>query len=207
MSIEKKKYVLISGAFAFVCNFILFMLKLYVGLSSNSISIYSDGINNLFDSLSGAITVAVFCALLKTDDTKEIVAKRSGQLLSFVMSAAVAFSGVYFAYSSLERLMYPTPVWYMEKYLVVIVATTLVKLAMFFVFRYLNNKTESPVTKVMVVDGILDFFVSAITAFTLVISQYGNYAFDALLGIAVSVVIISGAVKLTISSVKELIFN
>ncbi len=51
MSIKNKKYVLAAAVVAFLCNFALFLIKMYVGLASNSISIYSDGINNLFDSV------------------------------------------------------------------------------------------------------------------------------------------------------------
>ena len=47
----------------------------------------------------------------------------------------------------------------MTKYLWLIVGTTFVKLLMIFVFRYLGKKAESPVIRVMAVDGVLDFFV------------------------------------------------
>ena len=59
MDIKNKAVVRIC-LFAFFLNFILFAVKLYVGLSSNIISIYSDGINNLFDSLSVMVTVICF---------------------------------------------------------------------------------------------------------------------------------------------------
>ena len=42
---------------------ILFGIKLYVGLASGSISIYSDGINNFFDCLSGALAFGTIIAL------------------------------------------------------------------------------------------------------------------------------------------------
>ena len=141
------------------------------------------------------------------NETGEKTVTRTQHLLSFVMSVVVAISGFYFAYNSLERFVYPTPVNYMEKYLWLIVGTTIVKLMMIFLFRFLGKKAESPVIKVMAVDGVLDFFVSGITALTLVLTKNGGYAYDALCGIIIGVIIMVGAIRLVISSVKAIIFD
>ena len=44
-------------AAVFTVNFLLFGVKLYIGLASNAISIFSDAINNLFDALSCLLAV------------------------------------------------------------------------------------------------------------------------------------------------------
>ncbi len=206
--IKDRKYVLSAGIFAFVCNLFLFGVKLYVGLASGSISIYSDGINNFFDCLSGALAFGAIIALSRIKDEKsEITVKRTQHLLSFIMSVVVAISGFYFAYNSLERFVYPTPVNYMTKYLWLIIGTTLIKFLMIFVFRFLGKKAESPVIRVMAVDGILDFFVSGVTVLTLVLTKNGGYAYDAVCGLAIGILITVGAIKLVVSSVKAIIFD
>ena len=47
----KSKALLLSVSGVLLINLILFLVKLSVGLSANSISIYSDAINNLFDCI------------------------------------------------------------------------------------------------------------------------------------------------------------
>lgn len=143
---------------------------------------------------------------VQTEDGEKIVT-RTQHLLSFIMSVAVAASGFYFAYNSLERFVYPTPVNYMAKYLWIIVGTTFVKLMMIFVFRFLSKKAESPVIKVMAVDGVLDFFVSGVTVLTLVLTKSGGYAYDALCGLVIGIIIMVGAIRLVVSSVKAIIFD
>lgn len=143
---------------------------------------------------------------VKNENGEKIVT-RTQHLLGFVMSVVVAVSGFYFAYNSLERFVYPTPVNYMEKYLWLIVGTTLVKLFMIFVFRFLSKKAESPVIKVMAVDGVLDFFVSGVTVLTLVLTKSGGYAYDALCGLIIGIIIMVGAIRLVISSVKAIILD
>jgi divalent metal cation (Fe/Co/Zn/Cd) transporter len=78
---------------------------------------------------------------------------------------------------------------------------------MIFVFRYLSKKAESPVIKVMAVDGILDFFVSGVTVLTLVLTKSGGYVYDAVFGVIIGIIIMVGAVKLLVSSVKAIIYD
>lgn len=201
----KDKHLTFGTAFALTVNLLLFGVKLYIGLSLNSISIYSDGINNLFDSLSGGL--ALGCLLFIGTDKGlfgRVLVKNCENLLSFVMSVIVGIAGFSFAYSSLERLMYPTPVWYREKYFYILIVTALIKLAMHFVFRFLGRKSPSPVIKVMAFDSLLDFFVTAVTVMTLIASKRGSYSFDAFCGIVISLIILISAVKMVISSVSKL---
>lgn len=202
---NKNKTTLCVCFVAFLVNAVLFFVKLYIGLRTNSISIYSDSLNNLFDSLSGLLTLVSLILIVRKAASSEEIIKRSEQLFSFVMSVAVALAGFYFAYSSLERLMYPAPVWYTPLYLVMLAVTAAVKIFLFFFYRTFYKKTASPVIKVMSVDSILDFFITAVTVLTLYISGKGSFSFDAIFGILISVLIIVSAVKLIISNAKEII--
>ena len=121
------------------------------------------------------------------------------------MSVIIGFTGFYFAYSSLERFMYPTSVSYRTQYLFILIATALAKLVMFGVFRHLHSKSKSDILKVMSADCILDFCITSVTVMTLLISTYGNYAADALCGVIISIVITVSAVKMIISSICKLI--
>ncbi|MGN1118336.1 MAG: cation transporter, partial [Acutalibacteraceae bacterium] len=130
---KKDKAVFYVCSVAFSVNIILFFIKLYIGLRTNSISIYSDAVNNLFDSLSGLLTLVTLSLIIKNADlSTEGTVRKSEQLFSFLMALAVAFTGFYFAYSSVERLMYPTPVWYTGLFLAVLILTALIKAGMFF---------------------------------------------------------------------------
>lgn len=203
---NKSKGILGVCAFAFGSNLLLFFVKLYVGLSANSISIFSDAVNNLFDSLSGLLTLICLAAVIKmTDVSTRCIVGKTEQLLSFIMAIIVAAAGFYFAYSSAERLMYPTPVWYAEKYLIMLVMTAVAKLLMWFIYKKWAEKVDSPIIKVMSVDCVLDFFITAVTVLTLILSKYESYSIDAIAGLLISTVIVISAVKLIISQAGKLI--
>lgn len=133
---KNDKITVITCAAAFALNVALFSVKLYVGLCANSISIYSDAVNNMFDSLSGLAAFICFAALLSSSsEGTHAIIKKAEQFFSFVMSVIILLTGLYFAYNSLERLFYPTPISYLTRYLVMLIVTVAVKFIMFFAYR------------------------------------------------------------------------
>lgn len=190
----------------FFANLILFGVKLYIGLASNSISIFSDAVNNLFDSLSVLLTFSVLAVMLKTADKNTVnMAENGERLFSFLISVIIVFTGLYFAYSSLERFMYPAPVWYTPLYLWVLIITALIKLLMFVFLRGAYKKLSSEVLKIISVDSLLDFFITSAAVLTLLLSGAEHFSFDALFGLIISIAIVVPAVKMLISSGRALI--
>ena len=187
-------------------NLALFFIKLYIGLSSNSIAIYSDAMNSLSDFLSCFVSIACILAVRRLSEKKlGYVADKTEQLLSFVLSAAVLAVGLGFAYSSLERLMYPTPVWFSQKYFLIILLGALAKLVLYFILRFSEAKNTSPVIMVMKADSLLDFFVTSVTLMSFTLTRYTEFSVDAVCGFLISVLICVQAVKLVVSTVSRLL--
>lgn len=202
----KNKHLKYACIFAALSNLLLFITKLYVGLGANSIAIYSDGINNFFDCLSACVTVLCLGFLWhSTDLSSRSYISKAEDFLTFIISVIIVFTGFYFAYSSIERLLYPASVSYRTKYLYILIVTAAAKLIMFAVLRALNKKGKSDILRLMCLDCILDFFVTSVTVMTLLISTYGNYAADALCGIIISILITASAVKALLASCRKLI--
>jgi cation diffusion facilitator family transporter len=189
-----------------IVNFLLFGVKLYIGLASNSISIFSDSVNNLFDALSLLLTFAVLRGMLSAADpnTADLL-QRTEQLLSFLISAAVVFTGLYFAYSALERFMYPAPVWYTPLYLGALIVSAAVKLGLFWALRAANRRRSSQVLGTVSLDSLLDFFITVFTVLTLLLSGAGHFSFDALFGLVISAAITVSGVKILLRAASSLI--
>ncbi len=203
---ERNKYLLTACSVAFAVNLALFLTKLYIGLATNSISIYSDAVNNMFDSLSGLITLVCMGIILRSGGlTERVSIPKCENLFSFLTALAMTGAGLYFAYTALERLMYPTPVWFTYYYLAALLITCAVKAVLFFVYGRLGGKSGSPVIKVMKYDCILDFFITLMTVLTLIVSKAGTYAVDSVFGIIISVIMTVTAIKLLITNGRELV--
>lgn len=191
---------------AFFVNLILFFTKLYISLSANSISIFSDGINNLADSMSCILSgVFVLAAVSINKKEPEFTIGKAEQILSFVLSVIVFAVGAGFAYSSAERLMYPTPIWFSSVYFAVILVTAVVKAGMFVVLRCFEKKTNSAVLAVMKTDSLMDAAITMVTLISFTVTRYTDFTVDAFAGIAISIFIIAESAVLVRQSLFGLL--
>ena len=199
--IKNKTYVLIAVIGTLV-NFALFAVKLYVGVSTNSLSIYCDAINNLGDTVSGIIASVGFATAIKL---QTVAARRAQSLATFVIGIILALTGAYFAYNGLERLMYPTPVSYLKKYALLIGVTALVKVAMAVFYFFIYRRGKNVVIKTLLTDSILDTGITCATLMSLYLVQKINYAVDGYFAIALGLVIAISAIKTVVGETRFLI--
>lgn len=191
-----------AAVFGFSLNFILFLIKLYVGISSSSLAIYCDGINNLGDTLSCVIALIGFALALKLNERKS---GRAQALASFVIGLILAITGGYFAYNGIERFMYPVQISYLFKYAVLIAVTIIVKLIMGIVYLRVNNRHPSPVYKALITDSFLDCVVTACTLMSLTLSVKINFAIDGIISVAIGLAVAVSAIKSIVEQSRYLI--
>lgn len=191
-----------AAIFGLTVNFALFLIKLYVSISSGSLAIYCDGINNLGDTLSCIIALVGFALAIRLDEKKS---SRAQSLASFVIGLILAFTGAYFAYNGIERLMYPVPISFLYKYAILISVTALAKLIMGIVYFKINKKHASPVYKTLIMDSFLDCAVTLTTLISLTLSVKINFAIDSILSIVIGITVAISAVKTLWAQCKYLI--
>lgn len=190
-----------------VCfNLILFFVKLYIGISTNSLTIYIDSINNLIDTLVCISAIIGFRILgFKPSDKYPFGYGRTEDLISFITAAVVLITGASFLYNSLERILYPTPVRFSIKYTVLIGATAFAKLLLFMFYKLRNKKTYSPVIKNLQIDCILDFFITITAILSVTVTELTSYSVDGFFGIAISIMLCISGIKLCKTACEKLI--
>lgn len=191
-----------AAVFGIAANFILFLIKLYVGISSNSLSVYCDAVNNFGDTLSCVVALIGFVLILKLDETR---GKRAQSLCTFVISFVISATGVYFVYNGIERLMYPLPVDYSNEYALLIFATIIAKIIMGVVFILFNKKEKSVVLKALVLDSFLDCFITLFVLMGLFLVTKINFAADGIFAILTGMFITAFSIKNIITETKYLI--
>lgn len=191
-----------ASVFGLSVNFILFIVKLYVGISSNSLSVYCDSINNLGDTFSCIIALSGFFLIRKYSERKSIMTQN---LSSFVIGSIVTASGAYFAYAGTERLLYPTPVSYSVRYAVLIVITIFVKLIMGIVFYKINKKSSSAVIKTLALDSFMDCVVTFTAFLGFNFTQRVNLPLDGFISVIIGIIVAVSAGKTVYSSAKYII--
>lgn len=191
-----------AAVFGLVLNFILFLVKLYVGISSNSLSIYCDSINNLADTLTCIIALAGFIMIIRLDKKR---GQRAESLFSFVIEIVIAVTGCYFVYNGFERYLYPLPIVYSKKYALLIFATIIVKIIMGITYILFNKKENSTVLKALILDSFLDCAITAATLMGLFLITKINFAADGLFAVIIGMVVTVSALKNVIKEAKFII--
>lgn len=199
-----RKVAVKAGAVGLLLNFVLFLVKLYIGISSNSLAIYCDAVNNLGDTFACVATLVGFLLMKKLS---EIQSKRAQSLCTLLIALLIAVTGAFFVYHGTERLMYPTPVSYLVRYAYLLAATIIVKLLMGVMFRLFNKRADSPVLKALETDCYLDCFVTAAALMSLVLNEIVHFPIDGTFAVIAGICITVSAVKNIIRQGKFLIFN
>lgn len=193
-----------ATALGVIFNTVLFFAKFYVGISTNSLSIYCDAINNLGDTFACLIAVLGFFLARKVTELKS---QKIQSLCTFVISMIIAATGAYFVYNGLQRLMYPLRIAYSVEYAYIIIATVFAKILMGLMYMAFNKKVSSPVLKAMILDSFLDCAVTIFALMGLFLITKVNFAADGIFAIIIGTAVTVSAVKNTIDQSKFLINN
>lgn len=190
---QKRIIAVVSGA---AVNLLLFFVKLYIGLSSNSIAIYADSLNSLTDfAVCIAAAIGFYLASSVSDEKYPFGKGRAEDLTELLISAVILASGGAFAYMSFERVLYPVPVWYSSVYAVIIAATAAVKLAMALFFSKASVKLGSDAVKGIATDSGIDFFVTICTLVSFALGSKTELSLDGIAGLLISLVLIAEGIK------------
>ena len=143
----RKAFGTMGGIVGIICNLILCIIKITVGLISGSISILADGFNNLSDMGSSLVTIIGFKLAGKPADRDHPFGHgRMEYMSAFIVSVLILIVGVDLMESSLKSLIGNTnPPTYNIWAISVLIISVLVKLWMFVFNRKLGNKISSAV--------------------------------------------------------------
>ncbi len=197
-----KKPAVMAGMAGCAVNFVLFLVKLYIGIASNSLSVYCDSINNLGDTFACAVAIL---GILLSFKLSEKESDRAQSLGDFVISILIAVCGIYFVYNGADRIFYPLPVSYSLKYAAVITATIFVKILLGLMFFIANKKAPSPILKALLLDSFLDCFITLFAIMGLFLVNRINIAVDGIFAVISGVAISVFAIKNIIGEAKSLI--
>ncbi len=198
---ERTKQSMLLVFIGVIASIALAVIKLHVGLSSNSITILLDATNSFLDVVTYLITfIAIIVAVLPKKNYG-----RAEYLASFVVSVvAVVFGGLFF-FRSLNRLAMPEPIWFGWQNLIMLAVTIPVKLLLAFFFRSFGKRHSSSALTAISLDCFLDVFITATSLVSFAVSGSVDYAVDAIVGIVLSVLVVVIGVKMVASNVKLIV--
>jgi cation diffusion facilitator family transporter len=181
-----------SGIVILASNLVLFVFKYIAGVLSNSIAVQADAVNNLPDSVSAIVTIVGFQIAAKPKDQKHPHGYGRMEYISgLAIACMIIATGLLFVKSSIERLLRPEPIVIEGLFiLLVTVIAIFAKLALAFYSRKLNKIIRSATVRATMMDCLFDAVATLLTLITLGLSQITALPIDAVIGLAVSALII-----------------
>lgn len=202
------KQSILLVAIAIVVNAVLAGIKMYVGLSANSLCIILDASNSFLDILTAVVTLAVFIALLFPKSKNAPYGYGRGEYLAgFVVSVVAVVVGGLFFMRSINRIAMPEPVWFSTQNCVLICVSVPIKLGIGLAYYFANKKICSVAIKAIMLDSFLDVGVTSISVVSFSVASKIDYAVDAIFGIVISIIIVIVAIKMVIDNIKSIVIG
>ena len=214
----RESYGVLGGVLGIVCNIVLFVVKLLVGIFLNAISIMSDAFNNLTDSFSSIVSIiSAKLSNKKPDKDHPFGHGRVEYIATLIVSFIIVLVGFELLTSSVENLINgikgnSTPLQTGTMLYIsmgILACSLLVKLWMYSYNKYLGKKIDSGVLLASSADSISDALTStAIIIATLVggLLLKDNYFYlDSAMGIIVSIIICINGFKIVFSTIGDLL--
>lgn len=214
----RESYGVLGGVLGIVCNIVLFVVKLLVGIFLNAISITSDAFNNLTDSFSSIVSIiSAKLSNKKPDKDHPFGHGRVEYIATLIVSFIIVLVGFELLTSSVENLINgikgnSTPLQTGTMLYIsmgILACSLLVKLWMYSYNKYLGKKIDSGVLLASSADSISDALTStAIIIATLVgglLLKENYFYLDSIMGIIVSVIICINGFKIVFSTIGDLL--
>lgn len=187
---EKTRYAygFLVSMCGIICNLFLFGLKLISGYLMNSISIMSDGFNNLSDCMSCLITLFGYKLSAKPADKEHPFGHgRMEYVVSFVVAIIIFVVTFELFTESVRKIIHPETVTFNLVLFLLLLASILVKLWLSSLNRNIGKKIDNIAMLTTAQDSRNDVYVTLISLAAMVLSAFTkDFPFDGIAGIILS---------------------
>ena len=190
----------LAGIVGIVVNFLLSGFKLTAGIISSSVAITADALNNLSDAGASLITLISFKLAAKPADKGHPFGHaRIEYIASMIVSLLILLVGFEMISDSIGVLFNPNDAKKTEfsiLILIILAVSVLVKIGLALYYSAVAKRIESAALRASSVDSFSDAVSTLAVLICSIIIKFTNlYIIDAIVGIAVSVLIFVAGIK------------
>lgn len=205
----RAKYVALAGFTGIVCNVLLFIGKLCLGLIAASVSIIADAFNNISDAGTAIVALIGLRLSLKPVDKEHPLGHgRLEYITGFIVDMVVIFVGAELLTSSIKQIISPTQPVVGNVTLILLGASILVKLWLFFFYRKIAKLTNSTAVKASAADSLTDCIATALVLFSALSARFalfGEFVVDGFAGVLVAGFILFTGIKMAKETIDLLL--
>lgn len=202
----REAYLVLSGTLGILCNLLLFVTKLAIGLYINSIAVISDAFNNMTDLGSSLVSILGAKLANRPADEDHPYGHGRFEYIAALVVAFIIFSvGFQLLRSSYDKLLNPEKVTFSAAILIILILSVLVKLWMFSYNSYIATAINSSINKATAYDSLNDCLATSLVIAAMVAGAYTDFPIDGLVGILISLFIIYAGFSIARDTVNLLL--
>ncbi|BED91788.1 MAG: cation diffusion facilitator transporter [Candidatus Improbicoccus pseudotrichonymphae] len=192
----RRKCGLLSGIIGIICNLLMFVGKLLVGILSSSISVTADAFNNLSDAGSSIVTLVCFKIAGNPADKKHPFGHGRIEYVSgIIVSVVIIITGLGFIKTSIEKIFSPENIEFDLFSFSVLIISIVLKLWLGFFNRKISKLIKSSAMKATANDSFSDCLATITVIGGMFITKLTGLYLDAYAGLIVSGFIIYTGIK------------
>lgn len=203
---DRDKVIVRTSVVGILVNVLLAAFKAVIGITSNSIAVLLDAVNNLSDALSSIITIVGTKLAGKLPDKKHPLGYgRIEYLSAMIVSGIVLYAGITAAVESVKKIVEPQTPEYSVTSLVIIAVAVLFKIALGHYVKGQGRKVNSGALVASGADALFDAVLSASVLCCALIFTFTGLSLEAYVGALISVFIIKAGIEMMIEMVNEIL--
>ncbi|HWR22100.1 MAG TPA: cation diffusion facilitator family transporter [Feifaniaceae bacterium] len=196
-ALKRGRYGNFASIVGVVSNLLLFLMKIFIGVASASVSIIADAVNSLSDSASSLITLFGFKLSSKPADADHPYGHARMEYISgLIVSVLILFFGLQLLQSSVQKILHPAPVRFEIITLAVLALSILIKAWQCLFYRKIGRLMNSVTLAAASVDSRNDILSSSAVLLAVVITRLTGFDLDGYMGTVVAVLILWSGVKM-----------
>ena len=199
-------YGVLSSLVGIVCNLLLFVGKLAVGLVLHSVSVMADAFNNLSDAASSVIGfIGVKMAEKPADEEHPFGHGRIEYIAALIVSFLVIEVGFTFFKNAIAKIRTPEELSFNRISMGILLASVAVKLWLSFFNKKLGKRINSTVMQATATDALGDVVTTLATMGSIFFFYFTKINIDGYVGLAVSLLVMWAGVGIAKDTLEPLI--
>lgn len=193
----RENYGKLAGLVGIVTNLFLCVSKISVGLVVNSIAIIADGVNNLTDMASSAITLIGFKLASKPEDAEHPYGHaRFEYLAGLAVSLLIIVLGIKLFTTSVDKVLHPDPLQFSPAAVLILAAAIGVKVWQALFNIRTGEDIRSTTLKAAGMDSRNDVIATSAILISIIIGRFTGLQLDGYMGCLVALFIIYSGIQL-----------
>jgi len=203
---SRNRTIIRTSIIGILANVFLAGFKAVVGLTSNSIAIVMDAVNNISDAASSVITIIGTKLAGKEPDRKHPFGYgRIEYLSAMIISLLVLYAGITAFVESVRKIIHPDTPDYSVAALVIVAVAVVVKIILGRYVKHTGEKVNSDSLINSGEDATLDSVISASTLVAAAIYLIFHVSLEAWLGAVISLVIIKSGLEMLRDALSQIL--